>query len=119
MAATVTARVRRGMKLLDEAKPGWERQIKLVDLSLDDANYCVLGQLYGTYDEGLERLGGILALPTYEAWAERGGFTLAEVEHEHIWDQADPEPLRERYWGRLTVAWKREIARRLGQVSPP
>jgi hypothetical protein len=119
MAATVTNRVRRGMKLLDEAQPGWEKKIKLVDLSLEDAEHCVLGQLYGTYDEGLERLEDTLELSTYDEWWHRAGFNLTEVEHEHIWDANNPEPLRERFWGRLTVAWKREIARRLGQVSPP
>ena len=49
--------VTRGVKLLDQEVMEWRNHIDLDDLDLDDCDICVLGQLFGDYDSGLERLG--------------------------------------------------------------
>lgn len=38
-------RVVKGVKLLDEKIPGWERKVTLKDLDLADVNCCVMGQV--------------------------------------------------------------------------
>ena len=43
----VAARVARGAKLLDVFVPGWRARIDVATLDLFDAEYCILGQLYG------------------------------------------------------------------------
>ena len=51
------ARVGRGVALLDEHKPGWEAAIDLGTFDLEYMDACVLGQVYGSYSEGLRHLG--------------------------------------------------------------
>lgn len=48
--------VRRGAELLDESRPGWEREIILEYLNMSSCVCCILGQLYGDYYGGLSRL---------------------------------------------------------------
>lgn len=49
--------VQRGMMLLDEERPGWEDELDLGTLNVADPHNCVLGQLYGEYQEGKDALG--------------------------------------------------------------
>ncbi len=42
--------------LLDQVKPGWEKQIDINRLAMNDDELCILGQLYGDYVEGRRRL---------------------------------------------------------------
>lgn len=56
-------RARRGAKLLDKKLGrGWRRKIRRRNLDMSRGSYeigecgCVLAQLYGSYDEGLEAL---------------------------------------------------------------
>lgn len=52
------ARVAKGVALLDEKKPGWEREIDLEALDISDGNFCVTAQLYGgLWRNGLRELG--------------------------------------------------------------
>lgn len=60
---------------LDELYPGWENQIDLDQLDMMDPSCCILGQLYGDWeqgqhalvDEGFPWVGGIFS--TYkEQW---------------------------------------------------
>ena len=44
-------------QLLDKKAPGWARRIHLGRLKLQSCRFCVLGQLFGTYVEGLMALG--------------------------------------------------------------
>lgn len=48
------ARVRRGIKFLNEKHPGWHRRVDTNILDIADGGFCVLGQSLGTYDYFLE-----------------------------------------------------------------
>lgn len=48
--------VLRGAAVLDKVEPGWELKIDLAELNLSSGCQCVLGQVYGEYDEGCEVL---------------------------------------------------------------
>lgn len=50
------ARVDAGAKFLDQHHPGWDQLIDLARLNLESSDDCVLGQLYGSYGRGLDRL---------------------------------------------------------------
>jgi len=87
------ARAAAGAALLDRLVPGWWRIVRIRKLNINDVCYCVTGQLFGSYNEGLEQLHltGNDA-PVY-------GFTSNdEDEDPGMWD--------------LTRAWKDEIRRR-------
>jgi len=43
--------------MLDRLRPGWENAIVVESLDMDNICDCVLGQLYGSYCEGLGALG--------------------------------------------------------------
>ncbi len=48
---------RRGAQLLDARGPSdWRIRINLPALTMDDVVWCVLGQLYGTYRDGMRAL---------------------------------------------------------------
>lgn len=49
--------VARGAALLDEKRPGWEKEINLNRLLMYEPCLCILGQLYGMYYQGRDRLG--------------------------------------------------------------
>jgi hypothetical protein len=53
---TTAERVARGAALLDQYRPGWADEIDLHELRIESGSDCVLGQLYGDYGEGRERL---------------------------------------------------------------
>lgn len=52
-------RVERGAAMLDKKRrsPAWRGKIDLETLAIEDGCRCVLGQLYGNYVKGEERLG--------------------------------------------------------------
>jgi hypothetical protein len=50
--STFTAQVNAGIKLLDEQQPGWRDKIDLETLNLGSCSVCVLGQIFGDYEEG-------------------------------------------------------------------
>lgn len=56
MDINVEKRVLAGAKFLDGERPGWRNAINVELLDVADGNCCVLGQLYGTYSEGVEAL---------------------------------------------------------------
>lgn len=55
--ATVEERVASGMYMLDIHVPGWREGIDLGRLNTRSCEDCILGQVYGTYSEGLIQLG--------------------------------------------------------------
>lgn len=48
------AEIERGVRFLDEFHPGWELQLDLGKLRLDDCSNCVLGQLAYEYNQAVE-----------------------------------------------------------------
>jgi hypothetical protein len=52
-------RVSAGAVLLDEQRPGWYAQIDLQRLDMDSYDDCVLGQLFGSFEGGLETLDAV------------------------------------------------------------
>jgi hypothetical protein len=87
----------RGASLLDRLCPGWDGLIDLDELDVDDPGRCVLGQLYGGYDEGLFEID-MEAVDMAPRVAH--GFTL---------DSPDAAKM-----GDLTAAWRRLIEERRG-----
>lgn len=53
---TVATRVRKGAKFLDKVRPGWALKIKVPTLDLENGDRCILGQLYGDYSDGINKL---------------------------------------------------------------
>lgn len=52
-----SAKVAAGMALLDQERPGWRQEIDLGTLDLGSCSVCVLGQIFGDYEDGLSELG--------------------------------------------------------------
>jgi hypothetical protein len=90
--------VRRGARLLDREAPGWERKIDLDTLDLEHTCNCVVGQVYGDYDEGIEQLDG-----DAESHPERYGF--------------DIDPAADYEYESLTERWRGFLKRRLSRVA--
>ncbi len=95
-------RVALGAVFLDEQEPGWVGRINLKRLNMANCHLCVLGQLYGTYPEGVIRFF------CEDGWssAVELGFNIDFV----IPEIADYIPLR--------AAWIAEIQNRLLVESP-
>jgi len=91
------AEVRRGAMVLDCEIPGWEDKLDLWRLAMNDANWCVLGQLYDDFTDGLFRLHGttfpktilgfIIAIPIllfrhrpWRKWTVDHGFCIPRLE---------------------------------------
>jgi hypothetical protein len=68
-------RVKNGARLLDNLVPGWANLVETASLDLGSSSNCVLGQLFGTYEDGLRALG----LNEYED-AASVGFNLGFAE---------------------------------------
>lgn len=49
-------KVNRGLRLLQKEAPDKLHRINLGQLSMEDADYCVLGQMFGSYLTGLSQL---------------------------------------------------------------
>ena len=56
MARTIRNTVHTAAKELDELHPGWAYKVRLHDLDVNDPWRCILGQLYGSYDQGVDAL---------------------------------------------------------------
>lgn len=98
------ARVGCGVELLDREAPGWWERVELGALELTSCTGCVMGQLFGHYEQGLACLGVWrrgheygFALPSFsseldstETWAE-----LTEIWHEIILNRRADQLLRE------------------------
>lgn len=48
---TVVERVNRGASLLDEQNPGWESKVHPGQLDMASSGWCIVGQIYGDFDE--------------------------------------------------------------------
>jgi hypothetical protein len=49
----IPANVKRGEAFLDEHVPGWRDKVDPSELDSADSCHCVLGQVFGTYGDGL------------------------------------------------------------------
>jgi hypothetical protein len=75
---------------LDKVIPNWEEKISLESLNMLNCTKCILGQLFGHYDDGMNQL------------FEEDQYTLEELYKDNIFGcDADIED------------WKREIEARL------
>ena len=84
--------VRRGIRILNTVygNRSWRKKIDLNTLNLESVSFCVLGQLEGNYDKGLDKVK--------VAWdTSQYGFSLY-----------DPKPGK---WEQLTQTWRRELTR--------
>lgn len=50
-------RVAKGVALLDGYDPGWRLAVDVEALDIPDEDLCILGQVFGNYFEGKDRLG--------------------------------------------------------------
>lgn len=92
----LTARVRRGAKLLDKKMPGWYRKVKLTTLDMSYCHECVLGQTHGHYFDGMQGLDVSLGN------SSRYGFSDAQ----------------DKNFPKLDLLWKAEIrARRSAKTA--
>jgi len=81
-----SSKVQAGIRLLDTEQPGWRDLVDLDSLNLGSCSVCVLGQVFGDYEDGLSELaleeddayrlgfntmGGMSSLT--EAWKEALG----------------------------------------------
>ncbi len=48
---TVVGRVNQGAQLLDAEKPGWRQSVLPDQLDMRSAEFCIIGQTYGTYSQ--------------------------------------------------------------------
>lgn len=90
--------VKRGVSYLEKREPGWCERIQLETLRLSSGRFCVLGQLCGSYDDGLN------AFALSDDTAVRLGFMLPQVAY--YWED---ESVDRDAWRELTEAWKDEI----------
>lgn len=93
----VEDRVAWGATFLDCAKPGWDTEINLARFGINNVENCVLGQLYGDYEQALDVLRLDMAV------CEALGF----------------QPVSRLDTFRLNVAWRRELRRRMWSKSEP
>lgn len=87
----------RGAQLLDKIEPGWFNHINVGNLDISSGSFCILGQLYGTYEQGIDHhLPGEISAYNSANW----GFCLGRNE-----SYAD-----------LDMAWLSEI---MARRNPP
>jgi hypothetical protein len=101
----LTTRVATGAALLDRAWPGWHAQVDPDRLDAADVGRCILGQLFGGYQQGLAELTACRCdeVAAYHAspvaWAAWHGFDLDVTESRAAFVE-------------LARAWRAELARR-------
>jgi hypothetical protein len=54
--------VKRGMEFLDKVSPGWRERINTESLNIASSRNCILGQIYGSYDDALSLYPGLMLL---------------------------------------------------------
>jgi hypothetical protein len=95
----------KGAALLDVVRPHWHEVVSVGSLQMTSHTRCVLGQLYGRWQNGLlelfAKMDGELS--------DRYGFSAFCAGSDNA-DCLDPEQLA--VWDALNVAWLNEIARR-------
>lgn len=95
-------RARRGASFLDEALPGWWRDVDSWSLDLASDGACVLGHLHGSFRLGLAR-SGVFSVSS----APRASFSPVELGFHCV--QGIDEVLQEQDYVFLNRAWRDEI----------
>jgi hypothetical protein len=99
--STVAERVAAGAAFLDEQEPGWDKRVDPNQLDIGASCKCPLGQLHGSYSDGLLSTG---ILDLYG--------TSADIDHGFMWASRDRfEDVRAEIFV-LTAEWKRVITER-------
>lgn len=98
-------RVTRGLALLDQRMPGWEKRVSLDSLDLSRGDRCILGQVYssdGSYTSGY-CIGrdSLFSYPNRDHAAIRHGFFVKS--------DADAED----EYGKLEGHWRAALAERI------
>jgi hypothetical protein len=96
-----------GAALLDQRLSGWHQQIDPERLDLEDWRSDVLGQLYGSFGAGVDKLPGGLSEAEMDVWTVAHGFDLDDVD---LGLSAGPRAA----YQALTDAWRAELAHRQG-----
>jgi hypothetical protein len=95
-------RVRVGIQFLDDNGPSdWRNLLAPGRIDLNDGTDCVLGQIFGDYLRGKDRLG------ICDRFAEAAGFAEPELDDDDSSDEDDPQAARTRA---LTAAWVAVLA---------
>ena len=94
MSILTTERVAKGATLLDEYEPGWWKMIHLGSLQLKDCTFCILGQLFDDYEEGLPALGLSDIAAAESGFAEPGDLPWRDTDY----------PALDAEWKRLILA---------------
>lgn len=89
-------RVARGIRLLNQVRPGWRDEISWVDLVMEWPQDCILGQLYGGFNAAVNRL-------SLNDKAFHYGFDLSQAEY---FDETSSVA----YFEELQAEWKRQAA---------
>jgi hypothetical protein len=117
-----TLRAKAGAALLDLLRPGWVVDINQSMLRLDNCHACVLGQLFGTYNTGAERIFAMRLdseCPASDETVSDRRNRADEIACEAgFFAPDDPTVDQTKYYNNLTSAWKREIAKRLTKNIP-
>lgn len=85
-----------GADVLDSMYPDWYCKVELDTLSMSSCTRCILGQLWGSYDQGLEHVYKYLR--KIEGIPSAFGFDAAHANPVH--------------WGLLNHAWGKEVQAR-------
>lgn len=92
---------RRGAALMDSVDPEWRRKINLAKLELSSCARCVLGQVFGDYEAGVDNLPVFAAYEDHGRTAAFYGFELPVEIRTHWID----ERTWRRHWNALREAW--------------
>jgi hypothetical protein len=86
LRADPLGRVRLGAARLDTAYPRWAEQVDTQRLNLRSSHTCVLGQVFGTYGNGLDALGiaGMGRRYGFVALGDRDMHTLASFWNDEV-----------------------------------
>lgn len=87
-------KVAMAIRLLDQVTPEWRDLVDWDVLDMQDISLCVLGQVYGGYNAGINRLQLFDKADLY-------GFDLAETQY---YSETPPST----YFWELQAEWKRQ-----------
>lgn len=95
-----------GARFLDEHDHGWADAIDLDRLKLEDGCGCILGQRYGSFDDGCRRLGLDPLYDSRPLSAARHGFVLEDDLYLFLLEDPDDA------YKVLDEAWREQIVAR-------
>lgn len=102
---TPAERVARGVALLDRVRPGWAQLVDLDRLDMQECAACVLGQLYGDFDDGCIANSLPLAAAAEHGFhhrltSPRAGHRTVTAEYQALYEE----------WRRI-IAWRQAVTR--------